>query len=160
MKEWALKILISVLILSSISIILPTGKLSSYIKYVFAIILIPIVIEPVLMIKNNNFDFNTVFNETEVQVQNDYLDYISEQKINEYNSLLNVLLNNLGVLGAKVDLLYNIDENYIIHIKKVCIDLTNSVINSDKEHIDIIETIKTAYSEYLHIDKDEVIIYE
>ncbi|MBE7083652.1 MAG: hypothetical protein E7373_03510 [Clostridiales bacterium] len=160
MKEWALKILISVLILSSISIILPTGKLSSYIKYVFAIILIPIVIEPVLMIKNNNFDFNTVFNETEVQVQNDYLDYISEQKINEYNSRLNVLLNNLGVLGAKVDLLYNIDENYIIHIKKVCIDLTNSVINSDKEHIDIIETIKTAYSEYLHIDKDEVIIYE
>ena len=87
MKEWALKILISVLILSSISIILPTGKLSSYIKYVFAIILIPIVIEPVLMIKNNNFDFNTVFNETEVQVQNDYLDYISEQKINEYNSI-------------------------------------------------------------------------
>lgn len=160
MKEWALKILISVLILSSISIILPTGKLSSYIKYVFAIILIPIVIEPVLMIKNNNFDFNTVFNETEVQVQNDYLDYISEQKITEYNSRLNVLLNNLGVLGAKVDLLYNIDENYIIHIKKVCIDLTNSVINSDKEHIDIIETIKTAYSEYLHIDKDEVIIYE
>lgn len=160
MKEWALKILISVLILSSISIILPTGKLSSYIKYVFAIILIPIVIEPVLMIKNNNFDFNMVFNETEVQVQNDYLDYISEQKINEYNSRLNVLLNNLGVLGAKVDLLYNIDENYIIHIKKVCIDLTNSVINSDKEHIDIIETIKTAYSEYLHIDKDEVIIYE
>lgn len=160
MKEWALKILISVLILSSISIILPTGKLSSFIKYVFAIILIPIVIEPVLMIKNNNFDFNTVFNETEVQVQNDYLDYISEQKINEYNSRLNVLLNNLGVLGAKVDLLYDIDENYIIHIKKVCIDLTNSVINSDKEHIDIIETIKTAYSEYLHIDKDEVIIYE
>lgn len=160
MKEWALKILISVLILSSISIILPIGKLSSYIKYVFAIILIPIVIEPVLMIKNNNFDFNTVFNETEVQVQNDYLDYISEQKINEYNSRLNVLLNNLGILGAKVDLLYDIDENYIIHIKKVCIDLTNSVINSDKEHIDIIETIKTAYSEYLHIDKDEVIIYE
>ena len=160
MKEWVLKIILSVFTLSSLSIILPEGKLTGYVKYVFSILLIPLIVEPILIVKNTEFDYSSVFNETQIEVQSDYLEYVSSLKVQEYDKLLSGCVENLGVSNAKINILYNVDENYKIHIKKVRVDLKNSVINSDKEHIDIIETIKTTVAEYLKIDKDGVVVYE
>ena len=160
MKEWVLKIIITVFALSSIGIILPEGKLNSYVKYVFSILLIPIVIEPLLTLKNTAFDYSVAFNETQIELQSYYLEYITSLKVKEYDNAVTNCVENLGISKVKVNILYNVDENYKIYIKKVRLDLENSVINSDKEHIDIIETIKTAVSECLKIDKDLVVFYE
>ena len=91
--------------------------------------------------------------------QENYLDYVNQKRINSLENDCTDVLLNIGVSGAKISLDYSVDENYQIMITKVNINLENAVIISGNKHIDIIEEIKTALSEYLSVSKEIMVIY-
>ena len=149
MKEWVISVTVTVFSTSVISLILPSGKLSKYIKSVFSLIMVFVILQPVFKLKDVKFDFQAVFNESEFVYQSDY-----------FKENCVILLKDIGVENFETGIIFSVNEISEIIVEKVVINLQNSVINSDKDHIDIIVGIKSVISEYLKIDDDAVVIYE
>lgn len=160
MKEWVLNIAFTVFFISIITLIIPNGKINKHIKKVLSLILAVIVLQPILSIKNGDINFeNFLYNES-FGLQDEYLEYIVDAKINSNKDKCSVLLKEMGVEGAFIEFENYIDESFDIVAKKIIIDLKKAVINLDKQHIDIIGEIKKVVSNYFNVNLDCVVVYE
>lgn len=157
MKTWVLSIVIVVFSISVISLIFPTGKLGKFIKAIFSFVLIFVVLKPVVGIKNFDYNIEDVFNKNEVVIQNLYLEYINDKKIEVYRNNCIKLMEKSGVYNANIDFEYEIAKYGKFLFKIVSLNLENAVINSDKEHIVIIETLKSEIKRYLNLNEDFLI---
>lgn len=160
MKEWVISVTVTVFSTSVISLILPSGKLSKYIKSIFSLIMVFVILQPVFKLRDVKFDFEAVFNESEFVYQSDYLDYVNNKKIENYKENCVILLKDIGVENFETDIIFSVNETSEIIVEKVVINLQNSVINSDKDHIDIIVDVKNVISEYFKISVCNVVVYE
>ena len=157
MKTWIVSIIVVVLSISIIALIFPSGKLGSYVKSIFVFVLTFVLLKPITEIKNQ--DVNISFDNFEVAYQVEYLDYIGKYKINKMVENCELIANNLGVNGITVKLEYELLDYAEIQVNKVELNLENTVINSDKEHIVIIEKVKKTIADYLGIDNSKVVTY-
>ncbi len=160
MKEWVISVTVAAFSTSVISLILPNGKLSKYIKSVFSLIMVFVVLQPIFKLKNVEVDFDKVFNDSEYTFQTDYLDYFNNKKIEIYKENCSEIIKDYCIDVFEIDVIYSISDFSELIVEKVVINLKNSVINSDKDHIDIIVGIKNAISKYLNINSDAVVVYE
>lgn len=159
MKDWIISVVIAVFMFNVLGMLLPENNLSKYIKKIFSILLIFVVVQPIFDIKKSELNFSE-FNSLDQQtLQEEYLDFITNKKIENYKENCLTILKNHEIKSAEIEIIYNITENHEIIVNYVEINLRNSGINSDKGHIDIIESIKTSISTYLNIEKDKVCIY-
>lgn len=160
MKEWVISVTVAAFSTSVISLILPNGKLSKYIKSVFSLIMVFVVLQPVFKLKNIEVDFDKMFNNSEYTFQMDYLDYFNNKKIEIYKENCSTIIRDNGVDAFEIEIIYSINDFSELIVEKVVINLKNSVINSDKDHIDIIVGIKNVISKYLNINSNAVVVYE
>ncbi len=160
MLDWILSCGATVILTSIIMIILPSGKLSAIIKSIFSLVVLLVVISPITKISKGDFSIDNVFTGGEIYVQEEFLHFIAESKIKIYEENCNKILGNFGIENAQLDFEFLITENYSVEVQKLKVDLKKSVINSDKEHIDIIKDVKEALAEYLNVDVGRVEIYE
>ena len=160
MKDWIVSISAVVIITAIVSLILPEGKLGKHIKSIFSIFIVFTIIKPIIYIKDNDFNYQNIFNQDNIELQYDFIDYISNEKIEEYEKNCVDILEQNGIKKASVKLTYSLNNTQEIIIKFVSVDLKNSVINSDKAHIDIINEIKKLLATYLNIGIDLVNVYE
>lgn len=159
MNNWLSSIAIIVLFSSIIIMILPEGKTSFLIKSILSIVVSLSIVSPIKSFLTGDFNANS-FSQNDVMLQEEYLFYVSNIKIESYKDNINNLLNDIGVTSSTINFEYKIDDFYRLTIDKVDINLKNAVINSDLERIYLIESIKKQISEYLNISKDFVVIYE
>ena len=104
-----------------------------------------------------DFTFNETFkNEYQVEMQEDYLNYICNKKSEQVKSDCASHLSKYGVENHQINVIVEKNENDEIIIKQILIDLRNSVIISDKEHIVIIEEIKRDLSQLFGITLKEI----
>lgn len=159
MKEWIFSIIVSVLITTIISIICPEGRLGQIIKCIFSIVLVLIVIKPVL--NTNKSDTLSINNEFIVEqgISKDYLIYIYDIKSSALSTKCEDLLTENGFKNSNVIINYSIEENYEFNIQNVNVNLSQAVISSNREHIVVIEEIKSLLSEQLNVIKDKVNVY-
>lgn len=160
MKEWIISIASVVIFTSIISLIIPEGKMGEFIKGIFSLLIILIIIKPIFSLTTTNLDFSNIFNGAEIVLQNDYLDYISNKKTQKLTKECKEIIEKIGVKNADININYYVAENGNTTIKIVEINLKNAVLILNKEHIDIIDEIKNLISSYLLISSDMVIIYE
>lgn len=160
MREWILSVGTTIIFASIISIIIPEGKMNSYIKSILSILVILVIIKPMLTTTINDYDFDKILNQDVVVLQDDFLNYTNDKKIQNIIKKCKIIINEIGIENPVVNIDYFVEENNQITIKEAKINLRNSVIISDKEHIDIIEDVKTVISDYLNIASYKVIIYE
>lgn len=157
MKIWVLSIIVVVFSLSVISLLLPTGKLGKFIKTIFSLVLIFVVIKPIVGLREFDYNIKDIFVENEVVIQDSYLEYVTNKKIIVYKNNCIQIMEKNGVYGGYVDLKYEIDNDCKILYKIVSLNLKNAVIKSDKEHIVIIETVKREIKSYLGLNEDFVV---
>ena len=160
MKSFLLSIGSFVLISSIITMLLPDGKLNKNIKNVFSIISVFLVVQPILNIKNINLNINDVLFSDKIIIQENFLYFIAEENVKKLKIDCEKILVNNGINDAELDIYYNVLENGQVDILRVVIDLSNSVINSDKENIDIIESSLKNICELLSIDTKQVVFNE
>ena len=160
MMKYVSGIIFSVILISLISLIFPSGKIGKYLKSIFSFILIFSVINPLLNLDEINVDFNNAFLENEVIYQEQYLDYVNQKKIDNYNDNCTKIIEKLGVKNAQIDFIYYTDEKYNLIVEKVNVNLKNSVISPENEHINIIKDIKKMLSEYLSVNQENIKVYE
>lgn len=156
MKTWIISITAAVIITTIISFILPEGKMGKYIKSIFSLLIVFTIIKPIIYIKNTDFSFQNFFIQDNFELQYGFINYISEEKMVEQEKYCIKILEEIGVKNSNIDINYCLDDDLNITIELVYVDLKNSVINSDKEHIDIVKEIKQKISSYLNIKENLV----
>lgn len=160
MKSWVLSIVIVVFSITAISMLFPNGKTGKFIKSIFSLILILVALNPLDNLNFSNLIRNDFYVDDDIYLQSDYIDFINKNKVNYYIKNCNLILEELGVFNSEINILFSDEENFKSKITKVIINLKNAVIKSDKEHIVIIENVKSRILEYLNLDSSGLMIYE
>lgn len=160
MKSWVLSIISTVFVVSLIILILPNGKLSKYIKSTLSLVVVLVIVSPLFKLNNIEINFENIFANSNVIIQQEYIDYVNQEKIKTLIDKCQILISEIGVEGAKTSMDYYVDEQNTIIILDFTVYLKNAVINSENEHIVIIDKLKNTLSEFLKINKEQVVVYE
>lgn len=159
MKQWLFSIGILIILVGALGVVLPDKRLGKTIKAVFSLLIFLLALKPVSALKSADFDFEYVFNVNDSDLQEDFVFYIAEKRATECEKTVSEYLIEVGVENADILAEYSISDSFEILIKKININLSTAVINSDKEHIDILdearEKIIAAYG-----TQTEVVFYE
>ena len=158
MKTWVLSIVITVILISIFTIILPKNKTGNLVKSLFHVLLVSLIIKPFY---NREFNFENVFNfnQQEFEIQQDYIDGINLKKISHLKENCIQLLENNGIHNSNIEIEYEFDKNQNLSIQKIVVNLSNSVIIPNNMNIDIIVRTKSLISKSFNINENLVEVY-
>lgn len=159
MNEYIISI-ISVIVLTGVAaIILPDGRLGKFVKGIFAILTLVVILSPITAFFSDDIDYNgDIFDEKEMIINSEFLDYIDFKRKENYQTDLEKMLDKLGY-ESDVEIYYT-SEDYKFKVTKVLINLKNSVMKDEYGHIVISEEIFETVCTYLSIERNSVEIYE
>lgn len=157
---WLLSVVGIVVIGVLVDLILPEGEMQKYIKAIFSVFMVFVMISPILKIDINNIDLNKfVYNENSVSVNEDYLKNYNNAYKNSLEKICENQLKTQGFENVDVGILLNLSTTKF-EISKVNLNLKNLVINPNGVHIDKYKEIKSIVISVLDIDEDKVVIDE
>ena len=159
MRDWILSLAVSAFFITVLGLLLPNGKLSNFIKKTLSVLMIFVIVQPIIKLKEKEVNFDLINDVFNVEMQTNYLEFVGNKRVNSIQGQCVEIVKNCGIDGAKAELTYEFDENYNLQILSVKIILHKSVIKEDKSHIDIIEQAKELISKHLNIEKEYVYIY-
>ena len=158
MSTWIFNIFTSVFLISVISLLLPEGRLSKFVKPFMSFILIVIILSPIIDFKVTIENLN--INNTTIKTDEAFLNTSIIAKIDNYEQNCIKLAQNIGINGASAVIEYSVDENYSLKIYGATINLQNAVISSESEHIVILQRLKREICGYLSLSEQGVKIIE
>lgn len=155
MTEWILTLIGMAFLGVVIETILPNGKLNTFIKSVFALFLLFVIVKPLPKLFNKNLKLNTDYSYVEDSI---FLNTLNQKKLENYEiSILNQLENE-GI--TNVSILFDADTTKSdLIIQKVYVDICNVVLKNKDKHINITDTILKIVTNTLNILDKEVVIY-
>jgi hypothetical protein len=156
MKEWILSIGAVIFVAVIIGYIIPDGKLGKYLKGIFSILILFVIIKPIISYDFSSFYYTLTNQENVIQIQKDYIDFVYQKQTKNNILKAKEVIKKLGYDNSMVSIKYTTADSFAYEIKEVVINLENSVIKTDKEHIVIIEEIKKSISDFFLI-KDEIV---
>ncbi len=155
--EWITNIVGIAVVGILVDILIPEGETNKYIKSVFALLTVLVIVLPLSKIRNTNIDFEDVFSGGEVlEIDESFVKSVYEQKY----SLLEVeiskeLLRNYSYdLGVDIVFVESCPEK----IDVVYLYLKNIVIDDVNENKHIIEKIVLDVSKRLRIKEEKIIL--
>ena len=160
MREWVLSVCGIVILTAILYMILPSDKFSKIIKSIFALMCLSVLIKPVFVLKNSDFDLKDIFISKEITFQNDYLDFTLKQKEFSLENEIYSILVQSGIKCKNVDVELKYDDDLSISTKKVLIHIDRTVINKNYENIVIVDKVFECLSFHVSADKNLIEIYE
>ena len=154
MKNWIITIIGVILLNLIVEIILSESNLSSFIKKIFSIISVLLIISPIT--KLLNFDNINLYN---IVFDSSYLDYSFGNYDVYIENYLKAILESNGFFNIEIDVCYNLSNNEN-KIKKIFLNLRKLVINENQVHINKYKEIKDIVSKTLNIEEDLIILNE
>lgn len=157
---WTLSVLGISILGVLIDIILPEGNMQKYIKSIFSIFIIFVIVSPIVNFDINNIKFNNIFyNQSSVQLDQSYIQNFNIKYKQSLEKTCENYLEEKGFSGVKVEIEINLENNYL-EIKKVELNLKNLVINSNSAHINKYTEMKTHIKNLLNIEDEKVVFDE
>lgn len=157
MTSYVLSILGIVVAGVFIDIIIPSGAISKYIKGIYAIFVVAVLISPVVKFLNKNHNFTIKYQE--YNLNENLLNYIHTSRANEMEKTIENCLYNTGFSNVKINLKISTENNELKYYSCV-VNIKNLVISSDKQHINKYEHIKEVVKDYTGLSLEEIIIDE
>lgn len=155
MKLWVIQLCSTIILTAICEIILPNGKTQKTCKIALSLITLAVLIRPVFILFENNYDFNNIFEDTV------YSDYVIN--IDSYAESLveKDVINHLRSIGVQIDDCTVIGElvNGEFKVDLIEINLLNDVINGEEEHIFSNERIIDVIVTKFNVDKERVVIF-
>lgn len=159
MSGWLISVFTAVFVVSVLSILLPEGRLSKFVKPLISLVVIIIIIAPI--VNSGGYDLQSLTTGgRDVKVDADFLEYISRSKIDAYRENCVKIAEKNSINGSEILIQYTVDDNFAINIYGVSVNLKNAVITTDEEHIVILQRLKDDIAAYLKLKETEVNIYE
>ena len=155
MTEWILTLIGMAFLGVVIETILPNGKLNTFIKSVFALFLLFVIVKPLPKLFNKNLKLNTDYSYVEDSI---FLNTLNQKKLENYEIYILNQLENEGI--TNVSILFDADTTKSdLIIQKVYVDICNVVLKNKDKHINITDTILKIVTNTLNILDKEVVIY-
>lgn len=157
MSTWLVSIAGIVALSVLLDIIVPEGETNKYIKGIFSLITIFVIISPVVAFVSQDMSFDDFIGNDGVNIE------IDNTFINNANQDINLLteeslekyLNELGYKNLDVRIYLDYDNN----LSYVLIDINNLSIDDNLSHINITDNLKEKVSKSLNVERERVIIY-
>jgi len=160
MNSWLIGVVAIVFLISVLAIIIPEGRLGSFIKPFLSLTVVIVVFYPVFTGDSGSFFSKDTAAYRRIDYDEKYLSSMFDKKIENYQKNCVEILEKSGITNAPVKIKYNVKEDYSISIIKAFINLSDAVISSEKEHIDLLSEIKRDICDYLIIEEKDIIINE
>ena len=123
------------------------------------IFLIFVVVSPLGKLKSLDFDGILYGSNAEYQLDYGYLYRMHLEKAENLSKDLQQLLTSKGIDGAVV--LIDVKKDVLdMQINSIFVDLSQTVISKNNEHIINYATLKKLIADYVHIEEDKVVINE
>lgn len=146
---WLLALMGVVLLSVLVDILLPSGQTTKFIKGIFSIIIIMVIITPLIRLKDKDFSFSGIFESSEIEVDETF---IAKSKMRQYEQkekeIAEILKNNKISVEELVITFDSADINNIIGVKV----RTKST--------DQTSTIKGIISGILSLEEEYILVYE
>ena len=156
MQSYILSVIGIVFVSVLIEIILPNGQTAKYIKGIFSIFVVFVLINPVINFFKKDFDISRYIITDGVSVDKKLLKNLyKNQIIATEQDIVNTLEAN-GYSGVIVNLEYEIVEEKI-KISKAKINLDKLVISSQNENINKYQFIRQVVTENFNILEEDVV---
>lgn len=158
--SWLLSVIGIVVFGVLINLILPEGEIQKYIKAIFSVFVVFIMIYPILNIDISKINYDDFFyNQTSVTVDEKYLENYKEKYRESLQNQCETVLNNNGYQNVRVEIYLNLSSEKF-EIEKVYVNLKNLVINGNSVHIDKYKEIKSIIVSLLDVEEGKVIMNE
>ena len=136
-----------------IEIIIPSGAISKYIKSIYAIFVVSVLIMPLIKFIDKNNSFKLSY--TDYELQEKLLVFINNSKINAMEENIENNLSNQGFDAIDIEITYSLENNEII-LNSCQVNLKNLEISADKQHINKYEFIKEVIASYTNLKSQEI----
>lgn len=157
MSGYILSILGIVIVGVLVDIVVPSGTINKYIKSIYAIFVLAVILSPVIKFLSNTHDINV--NITGYEINEDLMNYINTNKIKSLETNIENKLKDEGFDGIDIKINYSIESNELM-INSCTVNMQNLVMSSDKQHINKYEFIIEVVREYTNLAAEEIIFYE
>lgn len=142
-----------------VDVIMPEGEMNKYIKGMFGIIALFVIVSPVQKLFDKNFDINDVFETNATTIDKDFLDATNKQIQIQLQNTLEANLENNGFSNIHVEIQYNM-SSMSFEVEKVYLDISKMVINQNLVHINKYTEIKNIVTQFLNVEESDVVINE
>lgn len=156
MQSYILSLLGIVLISVLIEIILPSGQTAKYIKSIFSIFVVYVLINPIVVMLKKDFDLSNYVNQGNIEINETLLKNIYKDQIEAKSKDIEDTLKDEGYEGTKVSIVYKIVANSIV-LEKVKINLDNLVITSPNTNINKYQHIRQVVARSVAIDEEDIL---
>ncbi|MBE5741339.1 MAG: hypothetical protein E7351_02305 [Clostridiales bacterium] len=140
-----------------IDIVIPTGEINKYVKSIYSIFVVAVLLSPLIQFLNKHHDFNLTFDE--YKVNENLMTYIFTNRVQSQERYIETELSDEGFSNIDIIINYSIENNEL-HYNSCTVNLENLFIASDKQHINKYEFIKKVVGENLDLADEEIIINE
>lgn len=138
-----------------IDIIIPSGTINKYIKAIYSIFVVAVLISPLVKLISKTQDFKISYIEHATDTK--LLNYIYKMRAKSAEENMENLLTNEGLSGIDIILEFSIENEKLEYIS--CeVNLENLVISPDKQHINKYEFIKKIIEENINLTDERIII--
>jgi stage III sporulation protein AF len=149
MNSWILGIVGIVFLGVMIEIIMPNGKINLFIKSIFVLVFMYVLMNPILkLVKATGLDVSKIF----ITEGDDYLQHLKQEgklKIENY------LFKN-GVIGVVVEVDgYSTSNDFIVN--KIQVNISNLVINENVTHINKYKLITGLIMEVINVSEENIV---
>lgn len=155
MTGWIINIIGMVFIGVILEVILPTGKTNAFIKMVFAIFLLYVIVMPLPKFFNGTINLN---NTNATVTDTNYLISLNLQKVSALENQIIKKLSEEGFEGVAVIVSSNIYSEQL-EVNKIHVDLVNLVLKNKDKHININKEITNVITSIINIKEENILIY-
>lgn len=157
MSGYILSILGIVIMGVFIDIIIPTGTISKYIKSIYSIFIVAVLLMPIIKFFNKSNALELVYKDFELQ-ENLMLN-ISQRRIDNLELEIENYLTNEGFSLIDIELEFSIENNELT-IKSCRANLENMSSSTDKQHINKYEFIAEVVNKFTNLKAEDIKISE
>ena len=140
-----------------IDVIIPSGSINKYIKSIYSIFVVAVLISPILNFVSNKSEFT--FNYNNYEIDQELYEYITNQRVNSLQLDIKEELELNGFEGVDININFSL-ENNTLNYNSCTINLEKLVIDADKQHINKYEFIKEVVKDYTDLTDEEIIFNE
>lgn len=142
-----------------IDVILPSGQTNKYIRGIFAFCMVFVIISPISSLVGKDFSLENIFTPSTIEIEEEFIFQVNRTKLSYFEKQITHDLQNHHLKGIKVVVNGDIFEIQM-QIKNVYVDLSDLVINSENENIDIRKTVKEIVLKYVVVEEDKIVFNE
>ena len=155
MTKWILSLVGMAFLGVVVETILPNGKLNKFIKSMFSLFLLFVIISPLPKFFNKDISLNI---NCDYEVDEILLSSINQRKLDNYEDAILEKLKNNGIENANIQFDADTTKS-CLKVNKVYVDVCNIVLKNNAQHINITDAIVEVVLSVVQIDKEGVVIY-